>query len=169
MFLCFHPPQTAESTQPADAGHCRPLRYSIDDLLDKWFLSEISIEKCEGKITTSDHRSLISNLVGGAMGATIDEDDLRAGCFERARSLTQLKKSNARSKIRLKLTARKIDAPLIRAHAEEGSEFSGPAEVTVLEEVISGSVDSDGAYDSSEVIYEGGTVADEEDAESTAT
>ena len=86
MFLS---PNTTESIQPIDAGYGRSLRCNIGESLDAWLMEESNLEKWEGKMTASERRVLLSNLVGEANEKALNDDDMRFNCFVRTGCLLE--------------------------------------------------------------------------------
>ena len=82
LLVCFES-QTTESAQPIDDGHGMSVRCYIGNLLDKWLMIDDNLEKWESKLTPSERRVLMKNLVAEASDLALMDDRMRVGCFRR--------------------------------------------------------------------------------------
>ena len=94
VLLCYFPKETTGSLQMIDAGHGRSMCCSVGRCLDKWLMKEENMCKWEGKMTASERRVLINNLVSRANDEALNNDTMRIGCFVRTGALMTHKKSD---------------------------------------------------------------------------
>ena len=77
VFMCFLLSSTTESAQPTDCGHRRQLRHTPGDLLDKRLTEEDNIKRWERKMTVSERRFLVNNLVAKANCIVLKKYNMR--------------------------------------------------------------------------------------------
>ena len=76
MLLLHFSYQTTESTQTIDTGHSRSVRYHIGKLLCEWLVIDENLEKWESKLTASERRVLMTNLVTEANDLVLFDDHM---------------------------------------------------------------------------------------------
>ena len=72
--MCDLPPNSTESLQLIDAGHGRSVRCHIGNELDKWLMEEENLLNWEEKMSASERRVLVSNLVAKANDLALTDD-----------------------------------------------------------------------------------------------
>ena len=136
VFLCYFPPNCTESVQPIDAAYGRSMRCQIGNILDKWLMQESNLAQWEGKMSASERRVLLSNLVGEANEKVLNNDDMRVNCFVRTGCLLQYEPSDSDNLIKPQGVRSKIIIPPTYAETNIGAaiEYLEPATVVTPEQ-----------------------------------
>ena len=103
--------------------------------LDTWLMQESNLEKWEGKMTASDRRVLLSNLVGEANKLVLHDDDMRVNCFVRTGCLLEYEQSQSDDLVKPQGVHSKIIVPATHADSpEEINESMVPTTAVMPEE-----------------------------------
>ena len=158
MLLTYYPSNTTESLQEIDAGYGRSIRCAIGRLLDVWLMADDNLEKWEkGKLTVSDRRMLMSNLVTKVNDIALKNDNMRVGCFICTGGLIEFTKSDADKLIKPQGIIDKIVIPdsYTGSNNLDNNEYVLPSTSTNSEEIENA---NDNIYDENEtsgnVVYD---------------
>ena len=103
--------------------------------------------KWEGKMTASERRVLINNIVAEANDVTMMNDGARVGCFLRTGCLLEFTKSSNDDKIKPQGVTSKIVIPETNIYAAtDSSDVFSPTEGQSPDEIIDGNLGDDDMY-----------------------